>query len=330
MALNLNDNPELQAISQNLDIKNNLSVQATLQEMEVERKRLVNEVGKSGLFIFLSLLLLVVGLLKFSLPMWIYILPVTGFIYGCVQSGKTSPKLLQFKNAYKENVMMPMLKTIDQSLVLQPNSGISRSDFINSLLFNKYPHLYHSEDYVWGKIDKTAFYFSEVNATYVKKSDKRDLKFSIFKGIIFRADFNKNFEGITILRANILTALQHSHYEGGAQFEVPTAKIEMENITFNDRFVLKSTNEVEARYLLSPVMMEKLIELDKKSKYRITVTFVRNSIYIAFPRYEQFFEPQINKSLLDSKTFERDLSIVRFMCQIIKELGLNTRIWGKD
>jgi hypothetical protein len=88
--------------------------------------------------------------------------------------------------------------------------------------------------------------------------------------------------------------------------------------------------DVEARYLLSPVMMEKLIELDKKFKSRITVTFIRNSIYISFPMSEQFFELQIRKSLLDPKTFDRDLSIVRFMCLIIKELGLNTRIWGKD
>jgi hypothetical protein len=51
---------------------------------------------------------------------------------------------------------------------------------------------------------------------------------------------------------------------------------------------------------------------------------------IAFPMSEQFFELQIRKSLLDPKTFDRDLSIVRFMCSIIKELGLNTRIWGKD
>lgn len=331
MGLNLNDHPELQAISQNLDIKNNLSVQALLQEMEAQRKRLVNENGKAFLLTFLSLLFLVVGLLKFSLSLWIYILPVIGFIYGCNLSAKIKPKLLLFKDAYKEKVMVPMLKSIDQSLALQPDSGISRSDFINSLLFSLYPHIYHSEDYVWGRIDKTAFYFSEVTAAYEARSGNQRSQTSFFKGIIFRADFNKNFEGLTIVRANNLSvAIQHSRYAGGAQIEMPTSKIEMENIAFNERFMLKSTNEVEARYLLSPVLMEKLIELDKKCKSRITVTFIRNSIYIAFPMSEQFFEPKINKSLLDPKTFDKDLSIVRFMCQIIKELRLNTRIWGKD
>jgi hypothetical protein len=53
-------------------------------------------------------------------------------------------------------------------------------------------------------------------------------------------------------------------------------------------------------------------------------------MFIAFPLDKDYFEPPVFKSLLDQKSINEDLSVIRFMYDIIKELDLNTRIWGKQ
>lgn len=60
------------------------------------------------------------------------------------------------------------------------------------------------------------------------------------------------------------------------------------------------------------------------------MSFVNNSIYIAFPYVRQLFEPQMHKSFLDVDALQADLYVIRLMCLAIKELRLNLRIWGKD
>ena len=55
-----------------------------------------------------------------------------------------------------------------------------------------------------------------------------------------------------------------------------------------------------------------------------------SKMYIAFPLDYNYFEAPIHETLLASDLLENDLSIVRFMYDIVHELDLNTRIWGKE
>jgi hypothetical protein len=76
--------------------------------------------------------------------------------------------------------------------------------------------------------------------------------------------------------------------------------------------------------------MERLCQLEDKCTYTISLSFIDTRMYIAFPLDKDYFEPPVFKSLLDQKSINEDLSVIRFMYGIIKELDLNTRIWGKQ
>jgi len=325
MKLNLNDSFEQQAIAQNLAIKNDVELQSVLQEMETKRKPLYQKQNIALISVLLSIVMMVAGPFVLPLPPLFYVLPFVVFCFGCALFSHTKPIFSELKNTYKEKVMIPVLSIIDDSITFQPDSGISQREFTASLLFNNEPDVYSSEDFIRGKIDKTEFYLSEVKAETKDKQRNNKSTTTIFKGIIFRADFNKNFEGITILSADLYRVnIAQPHKV------IPTIPIEMENTAFNKMFNIRTTDEIEARYLLSPLMMEKLIELNEKSPASIGMSFVNNSIYIAFPYVRQLFEPQMHKSFLDVDALQADLYVIRLMCLAIKELRLNLRIWGKD
>lgn len=77
-------------------------------------------------------------------------------------------------------------------------------------------------------------------------------------------------------------------------------------------------------------MMERILDLNNKSDETISLSFISSKMYIAFPLSNNYFEAPIHNSLLVPDLLTHDLSIVQFMHDIVHELDLNTRIWGKE
>ena len=75
--------------------------------------------------------------------------------------------------------------------------------------------------------------------------------------------------------------------------------------------------------------MDKISELNERSAYCVSLSFINSSVYIAFPLDNNYFEPPVFKTLLKADLLEEDMNILSFMLMIIKELDLNTRIWTK-
>ncbi|RZL48032.1 MAG: DUF3137 domain-containing protein, partial [Pedobacter sp.] len=90
------------------------------------------------------------------------------------------------------------------------------------------------------------------------------------------------------------------------------------------------TDQVESRYLLTPAMMERILKLNSNSKYSISLSFIQSRMYIGFPLDRNYFEAPIFKSLLNPDLLNDDIYTIKFMYDIVKELDLNTRIWGRN
>ncbi|RZJ88527.1 MAG: DUF3137 domain-containing protein, partial [Chryseobacterium sp.] len=92
----------------------------------------------------------------------------------------------------------------------------------------------------------------------------------------------------------------------------------------------ESGDQVEARYILTPALMERIDDLNEGSSYTVSLSFINANMYIAFPLDRNYFEPPIFKTLLAPDLLDKDFSILKFMYEIVRELDLNTRIWGKN
>ena len=104
----------------------------------------------------------------------------------------------------------------------------------------------------------------------------------------------------------------------------------MENPEFEKSFDTYSTDQVEARYLLSPSFMERLLELDRKFPGRITVSFLNSSVIIAIPDSKNHFETSIWQSQLRNDSVRREFFTLATLFHIVHDLNLNLRIWSKE
>ena len=234
-----------------------------------------------------------------------------------------------FKKKYKDEVVPKMLTSLDAGLHYEANRNIDRQDYERSKLFLDSVNVFYGDDYVSGTIGKTAIRFSELHSQEIKRTNKGEHRKDIFRGIFFIADFNKKFSGETFVLPDVTGNLF------GSFFQKMNASrpqlIKMEDPEFEKAFVVYSTDQVEAHYILSTALMSRIVAFKKKFKMRLSLSFVNSQVYMALPINKQLFEaPSILKSFIDKKKIFEYLGYLSMCIEIVEGLDLNTRVWTKE
>lgn len=312
-------------------LPDNLSLE--LVELEASRKKIAS-ITIQG-YVAIGVGVLIVALSSLGSLFYVAFVGVALVIVGFILFNKKNKLTVNYRNEYKQKILTGALVTIDPMMTFHWDLGLKESEFVSSQLFNTIPDRYHSEDLIAGVNEKTTFSFSEVHAEYkteVQTKNGRQVHWhDILKGIVFQGDFNKNFNGVTIVRPKDATSALGAWISdkipmfSSARHEL----VKLESPDFNNNFVVYSSDQVEARYILTPAMMERLVTLNLQCRYTISMSFINTSIYIAFPLDHNYFEPTVFKSLYENKAINEDINVLKFMHKIVKELDLNTRIWGK-
>ncbi|NQX43606.1 Protein of unknown function [Pedobacter steynii] len=315
------------------EIEDAASRQRILTELEALRKEIYGIKIKNYSIIGIAVLIIILGIVFKELILAI-LLGIPILIYGFVMHSKAGPKETQYRYSYKHALLAYALRAIDDSLKIDDLQALSEEAFISSRLFAKAPERYQSEDQVYGFAGKTKFSFSEVHAEYKTvtqtKNGQRVDWHDILKGIVFSADFNKNFNGTTMVRPKDFSAVFGAWISTALPIFASGEVVKLENPDFDKNFITYSNDQVEARYILTPSMMERISELNKRSQDTISLSFTGSLVYIAFPLNGNYFEPSFSMSLLDENLLQKDIELVEFMYGIVNELDLNTRIWGKN
>lgn len=319
------------------DFRNDPALQEVIQRLEIERKAIVALQGKAGLYALTGILVLIgFGLLGIAL-FWFYIPAIVALIYAFTIYLKVTPAYRAYRHSFKANVLTAILKSNYQDITFEPYEGLSLEEFQSSQLFSHTPDRYDTEDRITGSLAKTNFYFSEADASYKtestdSKGNKTETWHEIFKGIIFTADFNKNFNGVTLIRPEDIGSSIADWFAKALPIfnSSGNTKVLLEDPEFNKTFSTHSTDQIEARYILTPSMMSRILALNQKTKSTISLSFIASRVYIAFPISGNYFEPPLKKSIPEDTSIDQDLYIVQFMYDIVNELDLNTRIWGKN
>ncbi|WP_343531161.1 DUF3137 domain-containing protein [Pedobacter sp.] len=298
-------------------------IQVLLEELETVRLKIARKYYAAYWCIGLGIITFVICFcLGAVLVAFIEILIL--IVIGSIMFSLGNKDRKQYRSIYKQGVIVNMLEGIDGNLQVNPNSGISPTDFVDSFLFGEKPDAYKTEDLVYGEIGKTTIHFAEVGAQVHRGRGYED----IFKGIFFCASFNKHFDGLTLIRPQSYTGSAVNWVS--RQVSGDARVVNLENTDFNNTFFTQTSNQIEARYLLTPAMMEKLLVLNQYADSTIFVSFVWSNIYIAFPLNHDYFEPPVFKSLLSEDLLKKDIEILKLMYGIVEELDLNTRIWTKQ
>jgi len=234
-----------------------------------------------------------------------------------------------YVSGFKEKIVRRIIRFIDPSLAYSPGLCINENDYNNSGLFLQRVDSYSGDDYVEGKRDKTFFCFSELHTRHREGSGKSEHWETIFQGLFFIGDFNKNFSGRTYVWSE--QDPQLDFFSGiFSSFSNGLEKVKLESTEFERKFIVYGSDQVEARYILTPSFMERLTRLDNMlGGQGLSFSFVNTNIHAAVPIDGELFEPSVF-SANDYRKLGSYYHTVRMVFEIIDELKLNDRLWTKE
>lgn len=299
-----------------------------LTELETTRKQVIIKLiiwETIGLAATAALFLAIKTLISsLSLIYLVCILP-------CVGLGVLRLITSRYKADFKLLVIKKIIHFIEPNLKYRPADLVPPHIFRQSGIFLMYPDYYRGEDRVFGHIGKTEFQFSEIVAKERKgDEDEENKEKTFFRGLFFAADFNKHFSGRTF----VFPDYTERHSAIFAKWLQSRKKnhgdlVKLEDPEFENLFVVYSDDQIEARYILTTALMEKLTRFHRKTGHNFYLSFANSRMHIAIPQNRNMFEPRMNKSIIDFAMcldYFLDLSLV---IGIVENLNLNTRIWTK-
>ncbi len=136
---------------------------------------------------------------------------------------------------------------------------------------------------------------------------------TVFRGQLLKLHFPREFLGTTIVRrdAGVFNA-----FGGGSSNGVKLERVRLVDSTFERIFEVWGTDQVEARYLVHPVMMERLMDLEKAlNGKRIRCAFESGDLLIAVEGGDLFEPGDLFKPLVDPTRARR---IVNEVAGVVK------------
>lgn len=186
-----------------------------------------------------------------------------------------------------------------------------------------------AEDYIFGKKGSMSVELTELNLSVVtiERSRKRNMpdherEVSTFHGLCVVITFNKAFK-------NRIIAVPRGEYLGNsaALSNVKLQRVKLEDPRFEAIFDLYATDQIEARYIFTPTLMERLVALKSElGGGEIRCSFYNNKLQILIPTdYDHFRIGSIFKEIDFIDEFRMILREMHNISKIVDVLKLNKR-----
>lgn len=177
---------------------------------------------------------------------------------------------------------------------------------------------YSGNDLIFGQIEGVRVKFSDVEAISIKEDLYRNKTHRVlFAGLLFVADFPKRLKAVT----QICSGTDDFKDYGGK-------RARMDDAEFERYFRVYATDQIEARYALTPSLMESLKLLKMRFHRPINIVLTGDKICMAIRTGRDNFEPDLRRPLMGkgANRFYKD-EIGGFL-RIVEELRLNRKIWA--
>jgi hypothetical protein len=227
---------------------------------------------------------------------------------------------VNYRARFKREVVAEIFRVVTPGATYAPNSHIQPAVFERSGLFETRGGL-SGDDLVRGRIGDTPFEACEMNRHY-STGGKNSRTITVFHGLFFRFDFNKTIHGRTYVQPQRVSNMCMASRDD-------LARVPLENVEFEKAFEAFSTNPVEARYILTPALMERILAIHQTTGRQVCLAFVDNLAFVAIEYGRSLFEPSI-KETTAFEALEEMAEHFRLAELVVRELDLNTRIWTKE
>lgn len=232
-------------------------------------------------------------------------------------------KTERFLMRYKELYLKPYIESLGFSYkmgALFQEKEVSQSEIFGG--FDRF----RADDLVYANAGGVDFMFCDIR---LEKDIGTGIPFifknnyaTFFEGPFFVANFNKKIHSDVFVFSNTTlppSELRHKLLGGR---EIP-----IDNADFNQNFTIYANDAMTVMYVLTPMLMEKILSLKQLVKSDISLSFKQNKIYIAIARGTDSFEPSLDQPILNARIAKDIKADLDAMLQIVKILRLNEKIW---
>lgn len=303
-----------------------------MEELEILRKKLLRKEQLLVLLTFMGIILGGAGWILYIIEYPIHLgIMVNMFLFGIIMFsigvGVRNKAIETYKLLLENEIVEGVVQGIDPTFTFKHDYHIERSTFMKTKIF---PHskvdFYNGENLIIGKIGETDFRLCELEVEQ-RNADSYIPDLPVFNGIFLEADFHKHFKGRTLVLPRYKTVVFPKFL---SRFNaLGKESITMEDPYFNEKFVVYSSDPVEARYILSPLMMNDLKKVSARFKRGICISFYQGEMFVAVDWQRDFLYPFWGVEATDKdpiKSYYKDLIL---FLKLIDDLNLNTRIWSK-
>lgn len=256
------------------------------------------------------------GVFTFSIPSSLL------FIYARREKKK-------YTNVFKQEIVTKLVQLLDSNWKYHYSGFIKESTFKKSMILNKAYDSYNGDDLIMGKIGKTQFSLCDLYLTKRQESEHGSNNVKVFRGLFAAIDFNKHLQSKTFVFPD-KSEKTFGKFAQKLQRNSRGDLVKLENNEFEKRFKVFSTDQVEARYILTPTLMERLIEISNKLGNTLCLSFIDSSVYVLVSFKKGLFEPNVHTSGVNIDDVYKLWSQLNIINLIVNEMDLNTRIWTKD
>jgi Protein of unknown function (DUF3137). len=223
-------------------------------------------------------------------------------------------------------------KTVDFALPgMTQRTGhfVQQGDFYDSRICGYYFANYGGRDLFKGEFANFTMRFSWITAAEPSTKSHNLEGQSFFDGWFFVVDFPRNFQGETLVYRDV--AEQSMGWFGRSLQEKMVPRgielIHLEDADFERYFKVLSDDQLKARYILTPALMRKAVELQNRVYESMYLSFRHNSMYVAFPGIIEYFDSLFCAPFNDP-CFTRHLYFaVRGVYELAEHLSSNYIMW---
>lgn len=236
----------------------------------------------------------------------------------CIGTSWAYKPALDYIHFYKRNVM-PILVKMYGEFSYSLTSEIKKDEIKKLAISPSFDHI-ETEDSIVGELDNIGFQFCELK---LERSGNNG-RHTMFKGCMVKLTMPFDFNSHTIVQqdrgkvANWLTKDPKA-----------TQKVELENNYFEQAFEVFSTDQVLARYILTPVMMEQILALytmfmHKAGAQSFECEFIDNIAIFLISYKANLIEPAwISQSAYDIDALPLIEQELELLTSISKQLNLD-------
>lgn len=225
-----------------------------------------------------------------------------------------SPNRKKYVANYKESIVQTLFREQFDHVNYLPGKGFSKN-FIKETGFMMLGNRYSSEDMVLAQYKNIPFTRCDVTIQDHRSNGKSSYTVTYFQGRWITLKCNKQFSTDVQIIQKGFSYSDRKRKSFLFRSEDRRHKVEFENEAFNSKFECYCQTDQDAFYLITPQIMEKLMQYSLVADGKLMLGFRNNIIHLAINSNKDALEPHIWGAL----TYQNDILPVKKEINIITD-----------